>query len=158
MGTKIIRIESEVRFYGKSYLCIYGWQKYNQNNRVHYIRYTVNCMIMYMVLIYDYLQNNSNTIENVDFDNRLNFLRHTINCNWYWYSWNNGVEKIIPGGTSLTVASWGHRWNIFWNYPPVIISRPPYNNQRPPVIIWWTPINNCKAPVIIWGQETISGG
>ena len=50
-----------------------------------------------------------------------------------------------------TVAPWGHRWKIFWIYPPVIISRPPYKNWRPPVIIWRPPVNNSRPPIIMWG-------
>ena len=48
------------------------------------------------------------------------------------------------------MAPWRHRWKIFWIYPPVIISRPPYNNLRPPVIISRPPVNNSRPPVINW--------
>ena len=75
------------------------------------------------------------------------------------------------------MAPWRHWWKIFWIYPHVIISRPPYNNLRPPVIIsrppvinwrlphnnWWPrvinwrpPHNNWWSPVIIWWSLVIN--
>ena len=49
------------------------------------------------------------------------------------------------------MAPLGHGWNIFWNYPPVIISRSPYDNLRPPFDIG-------KSPVITLGHQLLCGG
>ena len=48
------------------------------------------------------------------------------------------------------MAFWWHRWNIFLNYPPVIISWPPNNNLRPPVIMWSPLVNNWWPPNDKW--------
>ena len=54
------------------------------------------------------------------------------------------------------MAPWRHRWKIFWIYPPVMVSRPPYNNLRPPVIICRPPVNNSRPPVNNWWSPVIT--
>ena len=65
-------------------------------------------------------------------------------------------EIFLGGGWLYTEAGDFNVLNLFellWTrgvYPPVIISRPPYNNLGPPVIICRPPVNNSRPPVITW--------
>ena len=60
------------------------------------------------------------------------------------------LSNILEGMAKTYGGSLGTWWNIFWNYPPVKILRPPYNNWRPPVITWNPPHNNLWPLVINW--------